>query len=371
MNVGLRAELIAVILTVSAVGFARPMPAQDTIVLRSLEVAGGKVAELTDAGIAFEDGRRIPWQQALKSNLGSPLKSEFEKQVAEKGWPLFRTDQLLRNKDLLGLQNTAEMLHGRLQTEPAAFTDEERFLILVAAFKSRVATGRRPDAVLPFLRAARIRRQKKVTEDKCVAFGFSDASMSVGVTTEILPVWFDQEAARNAAKQVEPLVKSDLTGSTGELYYLASLHLKAGDLLAAKLLIKQLENRTSPLPKGWREILQTQFDIADGRSVSAISRLQKQLDSFPIALRMTANYLIGVELGKDPQSLDLAVLTLLKIPAAEQQKLSALNAAALYQASQLLQKDGQEGEVLTVENELLNRFSNTYHARLIKLDRAK
>ena len=61
----------------------------------------------------------------------------------------------------------------------------------------------------------------------------------------------------------------------------------------------------------------------------------------------------------------------LKIPAAEQQKLSALNAAALYQASQLLQKDGQEGEVLTVENELLNHFSNTYHARLIKLGRAK
>jgi len=342
LKAGLRVKVIAVVLTVSAIAFATSSLAQDTIVLRDLKVARGKVVELADAGIVFEDGRRIPWQQALESNLGSPLKSAFEKQVAEKGWPLFRTDQLLRNKDFHGLQKTAEALHGRLLKEPAAFTDDEKFLILVAAFKSRLATGRRADAVLPFLRASKLRRQKKVTEKKSIELGVSDAALLAGVTAEILPVWFDQAAALNA-----------------------------GNSKSAQPLLNELKNRTSPLPNGWREILQTQLDIADGKSVSAISRLQKQMDSFPIGLRMTANYLVGVELGKDPQSLDLAVLTLLKIPAAGQQNLSALNAAALYQASQLLQKDGQEGEVLTVENELLNRFSNTYHARLIKLDRAK
>lgn len=344
--------------------------AQDTVILRDLSVVKGSIKTLDSKKIEFADGRRLEWRDALSSNVAEPLKSQFQQFVAEKGLPLFHAEQKLRLQELVGLGELAETLFRQLASEPDRFSDGEGFLISVAAMKSRVASGDRANAVLPFLKATELFRQKKVARERVEQLGVSPTDLQAGVAVSIWPVWFDRANSTAAVKDLQATLASDISkNSSGLLYYLASLHLYLNSADKAKPLIEELNGRK--LPVGWMEILKTQFDIAEGRNVSAVSRLQNELTNFPYKLRMAANFVVGSELGKDPQNADLAVLKLLEIPASEKESEFAMGSAALYESINILKKTGQTREVVTLQNELLSRFPNTYHGRLLKLQLTK
>lgn len=358
-------------------GFIAGMPlfmsvglAQDTVVLRDLTVVRGQLEKLDSSGIKFSAQRQIGWQNALSCNLAEPEQSQFQKFVVEKGLPLFLADQKLRYRDLVGLSEIGEALFKQLSKTHNQFSDEEKFLIYIATMKSRIANGDRAAAVQPFLKAATLFQKKKVAENQVVRLGVSPVVLRAGVTDEILPVWFDRGASNIAVRNLQSELGSDLSNdSSGLLCYLTALHLHLDSEDKAQPIMEELKRRKLPL--GWMEILGAQFGIAQGRNVSAVSQLQKELPQFPKRLRAAANFVVGKELGSDPQSADLAVLKLLGIPAGQKEDMPAMASAALYEAMNILKKTGQTREVVTLQNELLKRFPNTYHGRLLKLELTK
>ena len=344
--------------------------AQNTVVLRDLTVVRGEVASLDKKGLRFSDGRELDWDQVLKTNLPAVQQQAIEEFIESVGLRLFRARQRLASQDGYSLYEVAEPLFQRLEAEPDSFSDRAQYIISLATMRGRLSTQRRSAAVMPFLRACEVRKRSNVRPAELSGLDLTDTEISATLTTEILPVWFDEQALPAAIDQLQTALKPDLHDNpTGNIYYLASMLLHRQDVERARTLVEEIDRRN--LKDGWQQLLDAQFLIASGRNFEGVARLQKEMESFSDDLRAAANYVVGVEQGKDKNDADLAVLNLLRIPALHSTKLNALSAAAIYEAINILHKNGQTGEALTLRKELLDRYANTYHGRLIKIEKSK
>jgi hypothetical protein len=240
---------------------------------------------------------------------------------------------------------------------------------------SRLAANRREAAVEPYLRCFELLRAGAARSGTLPGSRRLVADMKTAISPDIVPVWFDAEAA-NAAL---PGVQLAIRGMTqprpeGAYIYYGSLALAAGDATEFNRVLSSIRGE-DPTASAWRDILLAQQEVAAGNPGAAVEALRARRtgsahhgavggqsppydNSSPAAI-----YWLGLA---DVKSADEAtvrdgILALLTLPAAYRAQQPELAAAGLYHAAAALDKLKDDRGAAAVRDELASQFGATYY----------
>ncbi len=352
--------------------------AQSTIVLRNLELIKGKSIESFDrTAVQLTDGTELSWDEILRANLGNDRQEEFDQHIIEIGLPIFRLKSRIKRGDWTGAGLMAEPIFSDLQLiEKSPFTDDIKYLVNLATMKSRLKSGNRAGAVLPFLRALEIQphvapETLELTGENCLP-----ENQSVALLPELLPVWFDIE---NVAISKEQIASTKSIGpSLGRSIYLASMQIELDQNNPAEALLDQIETSKSKAAKLWSLVLRARMLQRAGEHVQCQSLLDRNATKFTGDLRPVAIYyralndlLIQPKSARPNQTSDVQLskttLMLLRIPAIYGKQHPELAAAAIFQAAKIAKSRGRHQEAQKLTQQLLQRHSHTYHGTIAAL----
>lgn len=382
-------QWVAFFATLVGFGFSEAC-CQDPIVLRDLTIIRGKtVAGFDDASVTLSDGSSLQWDRILTAQVDPNKQLEFDSRIAKIGLPLFRIKSRVDNQDWAAIGELVEPLYAGLKLERlnGPIDSESAHLICYAAMKGRLHRGDRPGAVLPFLQAARIQQLSQKPDDNSQHFLPVD-DVNTMMSSEILPIWFDQARVEPAFNALTNAIDPTVTPTdVGPIVYLISMAVEMKRLQLARSLLKLIESRDGAKP--WTLVLLAQIEIAENQLEQASRLLEDNQSKLTQSAAPLGLYLKSAKFfqaGEVPLSNRVAppatklqknrqiridqfsrgMLELLEIPASYGETYPALAAAALYQTAQIAKslEWSQEGQVM--EQELLLRFPTTYHARLIK-----
>jgi hypothetical protein len=244
-------------------------------------------------------------------------------------------------------------------------------MVWQALMWSRVAVGRREEAVAPYLRcfdhvsqAAAAGRDVELPGNRRLQF---DAE--TGLAGELSPAWFDPLAAERALPEVGRAIGELVTPAppAARVYY-ATLAVTAG-----------VPDKAQSARAGIAEdsvlaaLVDAQLQLAQGAPDQAAQRLQPHLPDVNRAVRPAALYWLGlaqVAHGAVPRRRE-GLLNLLTLPAVFGPSEPELAAAGLYVAHGTLVDLGDATGSIAVRRELLDRYGQTWHARKLREEDAQ
>lgn len=299
-----------------------------TIVLRDLQlIEGADVAAMTVEGVTLADGRNWRWDQIQEGDVGPQWQSEFERWLKEIGEPLFRVRQRLASRDYSSLQPHADELASHaIQYES---TSSVYYLACCAKVRSALDQQQREAALVPLLELLRVRNEARTFHDieELSELHFAESRLC----DELLPVWFDADAAREQLAQIRKSarVPKAIPGDAAYIY-LNTLAIAAGE--------SAIPVENSPSDDPWRLIYSAQSALLAGNNEQVARELDADLFRDSAERHAIALYYLGTAQSQmEPQSVDsnvntnraLWMLTLLKIPALYEDRFIELSAAAV------------------------------------------
>ena len=379
--------IATLLLGVAMVVEIAPARAQPPIVLRDLTVIREQAIVDFDArAIQLADGNELSWDQVLSAVVSPERQAKFDEYKTQIGLPLFRLKYRASQQDWSGIGELAEPLYHQLKASGLAIEGDSStcYLICIATMKARIHSQDYAGAVLPFLQAAKLQREHPATgientiDQETVFRLLPAADVESMLSSEILPIWFDKDQAKQACETLaNSFVPTSAATETGAIVYLTSLAIETERLELARELMALLEN-PDELATPWQIVLRAQLEIATGHPDKAAELLAAESQKLSEATQAMGWYLKAapcfapvdpaghvpvVELNDDVTN--QAILDLLKIPAIFGQQYPALAAAAIYQAANIVATQGQTSEYEILRQELMLRYPDSYQARLL------
>jgi len=353
-----RRVLLAVALIV---GVVTPLLAADRIVLRNLEILRDQaVASFDEDGVRLEGGRTLTWDEIESGRVGEARQADFDRMLSDLGEPLYRIRQRLKVGDFRALSAPAEAAYPRYVGRRGA----SAYMVFQATMWSRLASGRREAALEPYLRCLEHLRSVGQADVDLPGQRRLRFDPQTGMTPELLPVWFDQVAARAAMPGVLEAIKKMTAPLPPAVHvYYGTLALAAGEESRAMQVFAGIEDEDGTVAE-LREIAVAQREVSEGRPGEAADRLRARLDELSAANKPLAIYWLGTALvqSDDDRSRKQGVLYLLHVPALYGAKHRDLAAAALYGARETLLRMNDQPGAESLGRELEVNYARTFHA---------
>ncbi len=335
----------------------------DRIVLRNLDILSGKTVTGFDVdGVRLEDGTTIAWDRIEKGSVSAEQQVAFDKMLGELGSHLYRIRHRLSISDYRGLLPLAEAVHASY----AGRRSETAYMVFQALMWSRLAAGQREAALQPYLECVECLRQA-AAEGRTLSLPGPrqlQVDLATGLSSELPPVWFDAEAARQQLAAVgETIAGWGAASAPATRIYYATLALAAGETDKAVEAVAAAEG----LP-AWQTIVEAQTHISRSEADLAIQLLQRHWDQFTGDLQPLALYWLGqARLASADQALrQQGLLDLLRIAAVHGPQQPELAAAALDLAMHTVAQLGDMKGSIAIRRELLDRYGQTWHAERLR-----
>ena len=349
---------------------AAKLSAADRIFLRNLEfITDRTVVAFDDDRVTLDAARSngsttIGWDEIERATISKDKQPQFDAMLKELGTPLYRIRQRLRTGDYAGLLEPAEELYPRFSSRKS----ETAYMVCQALMWSRLAVGKREEAVEPYLRCYDLLRSRAAKVTDIPGDRRLQVDPKTGFSPELTPVWFDAAAARRALPAVKQAVESmkQPAPAAAGLYY-ATLALTAGETAEAKVALATLPAEP-PVVGQWWTIARAQAEVLAEKPGANVAALQAQRDSLATSAKPAAIYWLGMAAlqGDDELSRQDGILELLSLAAIHGKSDAELAAAGLYQAMQALDKLKDGGGSAAVRKELLQNYAGTAHAAKVR-----
>jgi hypothetical protein len=350
-------------LLVACPEFAR---AADRIILRNLEIIQGRsVVSLDEDGVRLDVPRptgsdRLTWDEIERGTVALD-QGRFDELLTELGTPLFRIRQRLKIGDYEALAEPAEKPYPRYdgRKSPTAY------MVAQAVMWSRLASGQREAAVEPYLRSFELLRSGAAKIAGIPGSRRLQLHAKSAISTELLPAWFDAEAAARALPDVEKAIRAMAQPRPEGVYlYYASLAMTANQPAEAERVLRTFKGEEK-LAAEWREILLVQEEAQSGRPGPHAAALAEKLDELADSSRPGGLYWLGLSrlTNSDTAVIRDGVLDLLTLPAQYGRQQPDLAAAGLYHAAGALDKLKDAAASAALRQELAREYPSTHHGR--------
>lgn len=335
----------------------------DRIILRNLDIISDKTVESFDEdGVRLNDGTVISWDRIEKGRVAESKQAAFDAMLADLGSDLYRIRQRMSIGDYRGLLPHAESVYARY----AGRRSDTAYMVFQALMWARLAVGQREAALEPYLECVECLRRAEAENRTALLPGTRrlDVDLKTGLSSELPPVWFDAEAARQhldgVGQTISQMVKPRPPAT--RVYY-ATLALAAGEREKATQALEGLEE----LPE-LKAIVEAQLQLDGGSAGDAINSLARQTDRLQGSLKTLALYWLGRGriAQSDQATRNRGLLDLLRIAALSGQDQPELAAAGLYTAMGALAEAGDIKGSIAIRRELLDRYASTWHARRVR-----
>ncbi|MCR9119016.1 MAG: hypothetical protein NXI22_18955 [bacterium] len=342
-----------------------PVSAADDILLRDLTSINNRTVVSFDAdGVKLDNGQVLGWD-AIETATVATNSEKFNEQLKQLSEPLYRVKQRLKIGDFGSLLETAESLYPiyKDRSSPTAY------MVVQSVMWSRLESGKREAAVEPYLRAFDLLVSAKISPDlpgdRRLKF-----DSDTGLTEELLPIWFDAKAAKDAYKEVAQYARTMKARRRGLYAYAVSLAIAGGEQKSVASLLKAMDG-------GNEEITQLQAAFALQRDLTsdtdpnaALAKLLAMEPALQGAGKPVAWYWLGLAqtASKDPATHRSGMLFLLRLPALYSQQNPEVAAAGVYQAMVALRDADRLTDSILLRKQLLSQFGATMHAAKAKAD---
>lgn len=356
------------ILIVAATLFSLAFPqaachAADDILLRDLTAISNRTVESFDPdGVKLDDGKVLGWDAIENATVANDQEG-FDKLLKQLSEPLYRIRQRLKIGDYASLEETADALYPLYKTRKSATA----YMVVQAVMWSRLAVGKRESAVEPFLRAFDLLEGEKLKPDLPGPRRLQYEA-ATGLCSELLPIWFDQDAAAKAFAEVSAAAPTLQVKRHGLYAYAASLAIAGNELNRVAPFLATLKNGNNEI-KQLQACFELQYAISsDGEWQAALSNLASLESQLTGVAKPTAWYHLGVAQLKsqDREQQQQGVLNLLRLPAVYHQTNPEVAAAGVYHAMKAMQQQDRLTDSIALRKELLSRFGSTAHAVRLK-----
>jgi hypothetical protein len=265
--------------------------------------------------------------------------------VREVGEPLFRIRRRLAARDYGSLQPFADRLAAVAEThEPRGST---LYMARAAQLQYELQQSRREWAVVPLMDLYRLRagRPELSAADEAAGLRFDEE----GICENLLPVWFDYDAAQQAFKALDNEADA---GPAAEAYRI-TLAIAARNSEAAE------GRRASP----WEPLYFAQSALLAEKPAEAADRLDPSTHADSAARHAIALYYYGIA-RRDLATASGAkadrawMLSLLEVPANYEDRFPELAAAAIY-AVVTGDEDRESESIRRLQEQLTGRYRDT------------
>lgn len=338
--------------------------AADRIILRNLKVLTDKtVTSFDEDGVRLSDSTTLGWHEIEKARISESQQAAFDKMLAVVGNDLYRIRQRLSVGDYEGLLPHAEALADRY----APRTSNTAYMVLQSLMWGQLAAGHREAALISYLRCYSLMRSRGTTKISLPGERRLKFDPKTALSEELVPVWFDREAAKSALPIAYKTIRAMKARPSGVYIYLGTLAAAAGDDKVAASVLQALRSDV-PQVVQLRQILEAQREVLGGRAGPAVKRLSDEFAEYPANTKPLAMYWLGRDLlqSEDVETQQQGLLRLLRIPALHGESQPDLAAGALFESMQALNRVKDVRGSVTIRRELFARYSNTYHARQLK-----
>lgn len=364
----LRAGLAAALAIVAAGPAAAP--AQDRIILRNTKVVTGRsVASFDPDGVRLSGSPPLTlgWDEIEAAKVARD-QARFDALLKQVGDPLYRIRLRLGNGDYRDLSPQAEAVFPVY----AARRSPTAYMVFNALAWSRLAHGQRERALEPSLLALECLRL--APEGKLPLPGERRPRLDprTGLSDDLLPVWFDPDAAREALPGVLKVIETARPPAPPGVYVqAATLALAAGDAAEADRLLGRVQSDARPIQDLLRVVAaQRELNVdGSGRPGPAVAALERAARASGFTQGALASYWLGLaKIGaEDERSRKEGVVELLHLPALHGEAHPDLAAAALDRAQRTLEALGDPG-ASALRSELLFRYPATAAAGRLKAE---
>jgi hypothetical protein len=349
---------------------AWPAFGADRLILRDLTVLRDRTVVACDEDGArldepLDDGRRLlRWDEIARGKVAEAQQGAFDQFLQELGLPLLRLRQRLKTGDYRALLEPAQNLAPRFHERKS----DAAYLVAQSLMWGALANGEREAALAPYLRALELLRTgaadaKRLPGERRLAF-----DSQTGLSPELLPLWFDREAAREAMPQVRDAITAMSTPRPeGTRLYFGTLALVAGDDETAGKMLDGWNPEARSLAE-LRRIALAEREVQAGTPGTAVAALKAEGPKLLPQNRALAEYWLAIAAGEPEGTLSRqdAALDLLAIAARYGTSQPAISAAAIDRARQLLADAGEAAGAAALARELAARYPTTWHARRLQ-----
>ncbi|WDI44371.1 hypothetical protein [Bremerella sp. P1] len=353
---------------VAAFWLAVPAHVQaDRLILRDLRLIGNiTVIGFDEEGVKVTDNNLIPWHEIELGTVSPDKQADFDRLRKELGDPLFRIHQRLKVGDYAGAREPAETVFDRYKNRDSKVA----YMVCQATMWGRLAEGEREAALEPYFCCLRIMKKSARTSEVTQLPGSRtlDYDKQTGLTSDMLPIFFDREKAAEALPKASTAATSIGSGAPdGVLVYMASLAIAAEDFAQAESWRSRIKSG-NPTLKQWPVILTAQSRIQTGDLIGARADLEPLIHSFETWNQPVAWYLLGISGSRSSEFLRIenGVLDLLHIPALYGNEHPELAAAALSETYSALRRIQQPEQAQDIRRQLLLFYGGTTHAQEIR-----
>jgi hypothetical protein len=241
-------------------------------------------------------------------------------------------------------------------------------MVFLSLMWGRLAAGRREAAVEPYLRCYWQLRSGAVTSPDAPGQRRLRFDAETALSPELVPVWFDGDAAREAMPGVlRAVAEMKRPCPDGARIYYATLALAAGQGDEAERVLSGASGER-PATAEWLVIARAQREVLEGRSGPAVAQLESAIHGFSKANQPAALYWLGMSktARQEAPTRREGVLHLLYLPALYGKEQPELAGAGLFHAMVALDKLGDPRGSMAVRKELLLRYAHTVHAARVQ-----
>ncbi|PQO36686.1 hypothetical protein [Blastopirellula marina] len=337
----------------------------DRLILRDLTlVRNVTVIGFDEEGVKVTDNNLIPWYEIERGTVSPEKQADFDRLREELGVPLFRIHQRLKVGDYAGAQEPAEQVFPRYKDR----NSNVAYLVCQATMWGRLANGERAAALEAYFCCLRILRAVRGEVSKLPGERRLDFDKTTGLTSDLLPLFFDQQKAAQAFPLADAAAKQLGRGAPdGVFVYLASLAIAAEKYPEAETWQKKIRSGNLIL-KEWPELLSAYTLVQSGKLAEARQQLEPKIHAFQPWNQPVAWYLLGISgtHSKEFVAIENGILDLLHLPAIYGHEHPELSAAALAEADQALQRIQQADKASRLRHQLLFFYGGTLHAEHLR-----
>lgn len=335
---------------------------QSSLVLRDLSLVTGVEVESFDLdSVRLSNGSELSWDLILQGKVAAERQKEFDQNLVDIGLPLFQLKQRIKVQDWTRLKQVSETLMIRYSGIDSATSR----MVCLAVAKSKIETGRRAEGVLPFMIAAS--KNSAFPNVSANEMGFTESGLELGLTNQLVPIWFDLEKVRAQKLAIEAyqIEMQDRFPNAGFLY-LASFCLALDELDEAKTYAEQVDELHEPLIQ-WKRLMLSEIDRRTRNDINQLNLFQVDPSTVQ-EVRVASQFFDAVALDSKngAASAEAKILEYLKVPARGGSRFPNLSAAAIHRSIELAKQANMTEEAKTLTSELFQRYPNSYHGKLLE-----
>jgi hypothetical protein len=339
----------------------------DRIVLRNLTILSEPVVQFDEDAVRLQSGRTITWDEIESGEVAADKQPAFTSLLKKLGEPTFRIRQKLTTGDYEGLLSFAEEMYPVF----AARNSPSAYMVCQSLMWGRLQVGRREEAVEPYLRCLDYLRQHEGKPAGLPGDRRLRLDLSTGLSPELIPIWFDAEAARKALpaarETLREIAKRPQGAPLGTYVLFATLAQAAGEADEAERFLGVVDESV-PAVAQLRDIARAQREVEAAASGAAVKKLADNLDRLLPQNKPLAEYWLGLARlsEKEGAARREGVLDLLRLPALYGKQSPELAAAGLFHSMKALEELGDNSGSIALRKELLANYKGTVHANRVK-----